>query len=145
MTVTFETSVRCGNHGAKVYHNSIAAVRECYANRYNEEAIEEAERKAEMAIERYLEDRGYDDARAQEVYENSHGVIQFDQAMRDAGYCDVHGWNVCDGRCLDQPQYEKSHFADDRNQTGSDEIEFAEEDDVENDECYCGGWPHDCR
>lgn len=49
-------------------------------------AIEEAasEMAAELANERYFEDRGYDEARAFEDWEASRGVIPFDVAMREA-------------------------------------------------------------
>jgi hypothetical protein len=83
------TGVRCGNHGRTaqgehVHHASPASVRECY--RLTAEAIadQEAEIAAELAYERHLEDRGYWEARAQEDWEERHGVIQFEDAYRAA-------------------------------------------------------------
>ena len=73
------TGVRCGNHGRTapgehVHHANPASVRECY--RLTAEAIadQEAEIRAEQALERYLEDRGYDEARAFENWEARHGI-----------------------------------------------------------------------
>lgn len=36
-----------------------------------------AEQEAEMAVERYFEDRGYEEARAQEDYERRMGITEF--------------------------------------------------------------------
>jgi hypothetical protein len=72
--------VRCGNHGrgVKFYHPTAADVRECFAETYHYEAQDEmmieACRQAEMGYERYLEDRGYWAARAQEDYEARMGI-----------------------------------------------------------------------
>lgn len=75
-----ETGVRCGNHGRTqhgehVYHADPESVRECY--RLAAEMIQQAEAdiRAELAYEQHLEDRGYWEARAQEDYEQRHGVI----------------------------------------------------------------------
>jgi hypothetical protein len=73
------TGTRCGNHGRTApgehtYHANPASVRECY--RLTAEAIadQEAEIRAELAYERHLEDRGYEEARAQEAWEQTHGI-----------------------------------------------------------------------
>lgn len=81
-----DTGVRCGNHGkvGVAFHTSAAAVRACYALGRELDAQAAAEHAAELAVERALEDRGYWDARAQEDYEASHGVVQFDEAYRMA-------------------------------------------------------------
>lgn len=91
------TGIRCGNHprGLKVHHDSVATVQHCYAVRYSQEADQMAEQAVELAYERHLEDRGYEEARAQDEHEARNGVISFHQAMRDAGYCDEHGWDPC--------------------------------------------------
>lgn len=90
------TGIRCGAHGRiKVYHDSTETVRYCYGKMRSDQAEAAAEAAAELAYERHLEDRGYYEARAQEEHEARHGVISFHQAMRDAGYCDEHGWDPC--------------------------------------------------
>ena len=73
------TGTRCGNHGRTspgqhVFHANPDSVRECY--RLTAEAIadQEADLAAEQALERYLEDRGYDEARAFEDWEARHGI-----------------------------------------------------------------------
>lgn len=83
------TGVRCGNHGRTapgehVHHANPASVRECYRLTAEMIADQEAEIRAELAYERHLEDRGYDEARAQEDWENRNGVIQFEDAYRMA-------------------------------------------------------------
>lgn len=84
--VHLEAGVLCGAHwrGAGIYHESAAAVRQCYAVRDEMRAQQEAELAVERAYERHLEDRGYDEARGQEDWEARHGVIPFDQAYRNA-------------------------------------------------------------
>lgn len=81
-----ETGIRCGNHGrgARVYHANPASVRECYRLTAEMIADQKAEIEAEQRYERFLEDRGYWEARAQEAYEETHGVIQFEDAYREA-------------------------------------------------------------
>lgn len=44
----------------------------------------EVEMRAEMGYERYLEDRGWMEAEAERAWEDSRGVIQFEDAMREA-------------------------------------------------------------
>jgi hypothetical protein len=83
------TGTRCGNHGRTApgehtYHANPASVRECYRLTAQMEADQAAEMTAELAYERHLEDRGYWDARAQEDWEERHGVIQFEDAYRAA-------------------------------------------------------------
>ena len=68
--------VRCGNHGhgQKFYHPTAQAVRECYDWTADQEAQRAAEQAAEEGYERFLEDRGYWAARAQEDYEARNGI-----------------------------------------------------------------------
>jgi hypothetical protein len=90
--------VRCGNrkaHGPDVYHNGRTEVRDCFAGRLaTEPDHDNGAAAAELAYERHLEDRGYDDARAQEEHEARHGVVGFIQAWHDASPetcpCDRH-------------------------------------------------------
>lgn len=81
-----DAGVRCGNHGRtfRIYHNSARAVKACYDIRADEMAQQAGEIAAEAAVERYFEDRGYWEARAQEDYEAARGVIPFDVAMAQA-------------------------------------------------------------
>jgi hypothetical protein len=58
-------------------------VRECYYHRYHGEEEARAEQAAEMAAERYYEERGYDEARAFEEWEARQGKVSYEQA-RDA-------------------------------------------------------------
>ena len=99
--------VRCGNsvHKSRLYsladeahhHESVAQVRLCFARKeeglysLEEEALLEqwedearAEREAEMAVERYFEDRGWEDAFTQREHEDRMGVVQFEDAYRAA-------------------------------------------------------------
>lgn len=51
--------VKCGNcshRDAPVYHENAAAVRDCYAARYEGDAQQRAELAAEAAAERYFEE-----------------------------------------------------------------------------------------
>ncbi|MFC0504171.1 hypothetical protein [Micromonospora costi] len=84
--VATATGVRCGNHytADTIRHATVAAVRECYRRWREIEADAQAEYAAELANERALEDRGYWDARAQEVHEAAMGVVPFDVALREA-------------------------------------------------------------
>lgn len=83
--VWLESGVRCGSHGAqRVYHESAAAVRTCYAVMRAEMAEQQALQEAEARNERWFEDRGYWEARAQEEYEERMGVIPFSEAYRMA-------------------------------------------------------------
>lgn len=101
-------SVRCGNPVHKSFHvdlafdehhhDTVAQVRLCYARKdefglrsHEELALQEqwdeqqlAEITAELAAERYLEDRGWEDAFAQREYEDRMGVVQFEDAYRAA-------------------------------------------------------------
>jgi hypothetical protein len=67
------TGVRCGNHGRgpAIRHADVAHVRACYQASADQEAQMRAEIAAENAMERWLENRGYEDARAQEAYDAS--------------------------------------------------------------------------
>jgi hypothetical protein len=72
-----ETGVRCGNHHRedRVRHANAASVRECYRLTAEMIADQEAEIRAEQGYERYLEDRGYWEARAQEDHEARMGIF----------------------------------------------------------------------
>lgn len=87
--------VTCGrcrkDSGTEVKHSSPAEVRACYEapqSRYLDfldgeyEAEARAEYEAEMAAERWYENRGADEAYAERQWEDSRGVIQFSDAMR---------------------------------------------------------------
>jgi hypothetical protein len=80
------SGARCGNHGsARTYHANAASVRECYRISRARDDEQAAEIAAEAAIERHLENAGYDDARAQDAYEAQYGVIGFQEAWDIAG------------------------------------------------------------
>jgi hypothetical protein len=68
---TMVKGVRCGNHGreGRFYHADAAEVRACYAWDWDNEENARAEQAVELAYERHLEDRGYDEARFQEQME----------------------------------------------------------------------------
>lgn len=100
--------VRCGNAVHKSFHfsladevhhhESVAQVRLCFARKdefglrsLEELALEErwedearAEYEAERAAERYWEDRGWQEALAQDEYEARMGVVPFDVAYANA-------------------------------------------------------------
>jgi hypothetical protein len=78
--------IRCGAHprGVKVYHDSVETVRFCYATMREQIAQQQAELAAERANERYFEDRGWEEARAQEDYEARMGMVDFGTAYREA-------------------------------------------------------------
>ena len=77
--------IKCGNHGRqKVYHTNIATVKFCFDLRRDQEAQQAAEIAAEQAIERHFEERGYDEARAQEDWEARNGVVDFATARAQA-------------------------------------------------------------
>lgn len=85
--VMLDQGVRCGNHRygpGKTYHQNVEAVRACYAITREQEAQQKAELAAELRNEQWFENRGWDEARAQEDWEASRGVIPFDEAMRQA-------------------------------------------------------------
>lgn len=81
-----DAGVRCGNHhrGDHIYHDSARAVQVCYRKAADDRAQQAGEIAAEAAVERYFEDRGYWEARAQEDHEAACGVIPFDVAMAEA-------------------------------------------------------------
>jgi hypothetical protein len=63
--------VRCGNHGRvarghEVRHANTASVRACYQLTAEMNAQQAAEIAVEQGYERYLENRGYDEARDEE-------------------------------------------------------------------------------
>lgn len=75
------SGVRCGNHADRCYHANAASVRACYQLSVTLAAEAESEIAAERGYERHLEDRGYDEARAQELHE-----------QRNGAYRDRQGW-----------------------------------------------------
>lgn len=92
MTATLTTGrIRCGNRQSpdfpgKHTHDTVTDVRACYETtaayeRYLE--WDDGAQAAEQAYERYLEDRGYEAARAQDDYEASHGVVGFSEAWHN--------------------------------------------------------------
>lgn len=84
--LNLKAGILCGNHGdgAEVYHRTVDLVRTCFhiAQEQDEQVL--GDWRAERAAERHLEDRGYDEARAQDDYEARHGVIGFAEAYRMA-------------------------------------------------------------
>jgi hypothetical protein len=82
-----DSGPKCGN--CRERHAGAKAIRLCYDTSKAEADQAHAEHAAEMAVERYYEDRGYWDARAQEDYEAAHGVIPFDVAYAEALGLDV--------------------------------------------------------
>jgi hypothetical protein len=82
--------------GGQNHHESIAQVRLCFARPGGLPSLEEeaylaqddaqaqSDWEAEQAAERYLENRGFDEARAQEAWEDARGVISFEDAMAAA-------------------------------------------------------------
>lgn len=76
-----DKGIRCGNHGRdKVRHLNIETVRFCCDLRRQQEAEQAAEIAAEQALERHLENRGADEAYAQEQWEARNGVVDFETA-----------------------------------------------------------------
>lgn len=74
--------VRCGNHGRvqrghEVYHATGASVRACYELTAQMEADQAAEIAAERGYERFLEERGYHEARDEEDREFWAGVNHY--------------------------------------------------------------------
>lgn len=87
------TGPRCGNCGGGVHHADVAAVKLCYALEA-EQSWDDGAAAAEAAYERHLEDRGYDEARAQDDHEARNGVVGFIDAWHaespDTCPCDRH-------------------------------------------------------
>lgn len=76
--VVAETGPRCGSCSRR--HSTVAAVRLCHAIAAEQIEQQEADARLKAAQLRHLEDRGYDEARAQEDYEARNGVIGFMEA-----------------------------------------------------------------
>lgn len=76
------TTVRCAHCAG--YHFSAQGVRRCFADEQWREGEARREQDAERAYERYLEDRGWEDAYAQDQIEAQRGVVPFDVAYADA-------------------------------------------------------------
>lgn len=82
-----ETGPLCGNCSSRtdrVRHINAQAVRTCYIAEREQREEADACYNAEMAYERHLEDRGYDEARAHDAHEARMGVIPFDVAYAQA-------------------------------------------------------------
>lgn len=84
----------CGGRRAGARHINVEAIRTCAIyTADNEQAAEDAY-QGELAVERALENRGYDEARAQEDYEARNGVVGFIEAWHaqspDTCPCDNH-------------------------------------------------------
>lgn len=94
-------TVRCGNtkvHGkakdvGAVHHDSVAQVRLCFATEGGLATVEEEEQQyqdylsevdPDAAYERHLENAGWQEAALQDQMEAEAGVIQFEDAMRNA-------------------------------------------------------------
>jgi hypothetical protein len=75
-----ETGVRCGASRERHYHPNADTVRYCYQEREEAMAMMEAER----ANERFFEERGLDEALAQDAWEARNGVVSFSDAYRMA-------------------------------------------------------------
>jgi hypothetical protein len=76
-----ERGVRCGE--CKNRHHSAKAVKLCYEVAADFKAEQAALLNAEMAYERHLEDRGWQEAAAQDAYERANGVIGFREAWHN--------------------------------------------------------------
>ena len=82
-TATLTPAIRCGNRNPVDFvgehrHAAPDEVRACYAATAAYEAYgDRYEYNADAAYERHLEDRGYDEARAQDEHEARHGVTSF--------------------------------------------------------------------
>lgn len=85
--VKVRDGVKCGHCAAK--HSIARAVKLCKIAQEELDRQAEDEMHAEAAVERFFEERGYWDARAQEDYEAAHGVIPFDVAYAEALGLDV--------------------------------------------------------
>jgi hypothetical protein len=79
-----ETGILCGMCRRGVRHISVQAVRDCHEITREQEEQADADGRLEDAQLRYLENRGYDDARGQDEYEARNGVIGFREAWHRA-------------------------------------------------------------
>lgn len=70
--------IRCGC--CLLNHTTAAEVAACYADAEEAQAQANAELAAELAYERHLEDRGWQEALLQEQVEAARGVIGFREA-----------------------------------------------------------------
>lgn len=76
-------TIKCGN--CKRTHISVSDVRRCYEITANEERMQaEAEYDAEMAVERYYENRGWAEAQAFEQWEQRNGARDYWAAKAEA-------------------------------------------------------------
>jgi hypothetical protein len=78
-----ETGPRCGMCRRGIRHIDLAAIRACCDITREQEEQAEADSRLEDAQLRYLENRGYDEARAQDDYEARNGVIGFREAWHN--------------------------------------------------------------
>lgn len=79
-------AIRCRAMDEVHSHETVSEVRDCYDWKYYvesgaAEADARAECAAEMANERWFEDRGWAEALAEREWEDARGVIQFEDAM----------------------------------------------------------------
>jgi hypothetical protein len=75
--------IKCGNCSHR--HNTPADVKACYQASRDYEAREaQAEYDAEMAIERYYENRGWAEQAAFERWEQDNGAVDFSEALAAA-------------------------------------------------------------
>lgn len=75
-----ETGPRCGMCRRGIRHIDLEAIRFCCDITREQEEQADADSRLEDAQLRYLENRGHDDARAQDDYEARNGVIGFTEA-----------------------------------------------------------------
>jgi hypothetical protein len=73
----------------KSVHASVPEVKACYRAQQEEIFWGQVEHDAEMGVERFYENRGFDEARNQEDHERRNGVTGFQEAWAD--------WNRTNG------------------------------------------------
>lgn len=76
--------IRCGHCSTRWEvrrHATVADVRRCWIATDEETAEAAAEIAAELRNERFFEERGFDEARAQEQWEADRGAISFRDAL----------------------------------------------------------------
>lgn len=72
-------SIRCGS--CKGTHESVAAVRDCYAEQADARAESAGEQAAELRNEQRLENTGWEESANDRAHEDALGVVQFEDAM----------------------------------------------------------------
>lgn len=81
LPIRVEKGFRCGE--CKGRHHSVKAIKFCHEVSADHKAEQAALYNAEMAYERHLENRGADEADAQDAYERRNGVIGFREAWHN--------------------------------------------------------------